>query len=89
MAIGAQRRDILKLILKQGLGVALWGVAVGVLAGLAFTRLMAALLFEINASDGFTFASVGLILVLVTTLASLVAAQRAAKINPLIALRYE
>jgi predicted permease len=89
MAIGAQRRDILKLILKQGIRVALAGVVVGVLAGLALTRLMASLLFGINASDWFTFSTVALVLVLVSVIASCVPAQRATRIDPLIALRYE
>jgi putative ABC transport system permease protein len=89
MAIGAQRRDILKLILKQGIRVALAGVAVGILAGLAITRLMASLLFGVNASDWFTFSTVALVLVLVSIVASCVPAQRATRIDPLIALRYE
>ena len=89
MAIGAQRRDILKLILNQGIRVALVGVAVGVLAGLGLTRFMASLLFGINASDWLTFTSVALVLVLVAAVASSVPALRAAKIDPLTALRYE
>jgi len=89
MAIGAQPGDILKLILNQGIRVALVGVAVGVLAGLGLTRLMASLLFGINASDWLTFTSVALVLVLVAAVASSVPAQRAAKIDPLTALRYE
>ena len=89
MAIGAQPDDILKLILNQGIRVALVGVAVGVLAGLGFTRLMASLLFGINASDWLTFTSVALVLVLVAAVASSVPAHRAARIDLLAALRYE
>jgi putative ABC transport system permease protein len=69
--------------------VALVGVAVGVLAGLGFTRLMASLLFGINASDWLTFTSVALVLVLVAAVASSVPAHRAARIDLLAALRYE
>jgi predicted permease len=89
VAIGAQRQDILRLILGQGMRVALVGVAVGVLAGFGLTRLMASLLFGVNASDGLTFISVALILVLVSALASLIPARRATRIDPLIALRHE
>ena len=89
MALGVQPGDILKLILNQGIRVALVGVAVGVLAGLGLTRLMASLLFGIIASDWLTFTSVALVLVLVAAVASSVPARRAAKIDPLTAVRYE
>ncbi|MGH9936244.1 MAG: ABC transporter permease [Blastocatellia bacterium] len=89
LALGAQRRDVLRLIAKQGLAMAVIGVAVGLIASLALTRLMATLLFGVSATDPLTFAGVAALLIAVAALACYVPARRAMKTDPLVALRYE
>jgi ABC-type antimicrobial peptide transport system permease subunit len=89
VALGAQSRDILALVLRQGIRSVLVGVAVGIVAGLALTRLMASLLYGVAPSDGLTFASVSLILLLVAMLACTIPAMRAMRVDPLEALRHE
>jgi putative ABC transport system permease protein len=89
VAMGAQRRDILNLILGQGIKALLAGVAIGVIAGLALTRLMASLLFGVKPTDALTFAIVGAILLLVSTAACYIPARRAMGVDPLTALRHE
>ncbi|MDX2030837.1 MAG: ABC transporter permease [Blastocatellia bacterium] len=88
-ALGASSADLLRLVLKQGMRLAAFGVAVGLLGALAATRLMKTLLFNVSASDPLTFAAISLLLVGVALLACFIPARRAAKIDPMDALRCE
>jgi putative ABC transport system permease protein len=89
VALGARWSDVLRLILKQGIALAIVGVAVGVGAAIALTRLMRSLLFQVAATDVATFVSVAVGLIAVVLLACYVPARRATKVDPLVALRYE
>jgi putative ABC transport system permease protein len=89
LALGAARRDILKLIVGQGLVLTLCGVGSGVVASLALTRWLSTLLFEVSPTDPLTFAGVALLLTAVALLACYLPARRATKVKPLTALRHE
>ncbi len=88
-ALGAQPRDIIKLILSQGLKLALIGLVIGAVIAIAVTRFLSSLLYEISATDPATFIESSLLLLLITLLASYLPARRAVKISPIEALKYE
>ena len=89
VALGAQRRDVLSLVIRQGVKLALTGAAVGIAGAFAAARLLSSLLFGVTPTDPLTFLGVFLLLVLVAVLASWLPASRATKVDPMEALRYE
>ena len=89
MALGAKPRDVLTLVVRQAMVLALAGVGIGLLASLALTRLMKGLLFSVSVTDPMTFVAIALLMTLIALLACLIPARRATKVDPLVALRYE
>ncbi|HEY3458148.1 MAG TPA: FtsX-like permease family protein [Bryobacteraceae bacterium] len=89
MALGATPGNVLRLILRQGVALAVAGMALGFLGSLAGTRLMTSMLFEVKPTDPVTYAAVGILLGIVVLAASYIPARRAARLDPLIALRQE
>ena len=89
IALGAQWRDVLKLVLRSGMFLVALGLTIGLAGAWALTRLMTTLLFEVSPTDPVTFGVVALCVILVTLLACYIPARRATKVDPLVALRYE
>src|SRR5262245_33137503 len=89
MALGARPRNVLLMVIRQGMSLALVGVAIGLAASLALTRVMSGLLFNVEATDPAIFVTITLLLVFVALLASYLPARRATKVDPMIALRTE
>jgi putative ABC transport system permease protein len=89
VALGAQRRDVLRLVLAQGTRLTLLGMAIGVFAALALSRLLATMLFGVSATDPLTYAAVAALLGFVALAACVIPARRATRVDPLVALRYE
>ncbi|MGB9447340.1 MAG: ABC transporter permease [Candidatus Acidiferrum sp.] len=89
VALGAQRADVLRLIMGQGTRLALSGVAIGIVAALGLTRLMANLLFGVRSTDPLTFTVVAITLIGIALLACYIPARRASRVDPMVALRYE
>ena len=89
MALGAQKRQVLKLVVGKGMALAVSGISIGLVASLALTRLMRSLLFEVAPTDWLTSAIASIVLLSVALLACYIPARRATKVDPLVALRYE
>jgi putative ABC transport system permease protein len=89
MALGARQRDVLTLVVRQGMMLALAGVVLGLIGAALLTRVMSTLLFQVTAKDPITFVVVAALLTAVAFVACFVPALRATKVDPLVALRYE
>jgi ABC-type antimicrobial peptide transport system permease subunit len=87
MALGAQRTDVLKMTVKEGLKLVGIGVGIGLAAAVILTRVMASLLFGVSATDPMTFTAISLVLIGVALLASYIPALRATRVDPIVALR--
>jgi ABC-type antimicrobial peptide transport system permease subunit len=89
MALGANRGDVVALVLRQGMKLAGIGIVVGIAGALGLTRVLTKLLYEVKPNDPLTFAGVSLVLLCVAVLASWLPARRAGKVDPMVALRTE
>ena len=89
IALGARRRNVLGLVLKDGIKMAVAGVAIGLIAALGFTRLLSGMVYGVSTTDPLTFIVIAALLIIVALLACYLPARRATKVDPLVALRYE
>jgi len=89
LALGAQARDVLRLVVGHGMVLTLIGMAIGLAGALGATRVLSSLLFGVRPTDLVTFAGVSTLLAAVALLASYIPARRATKVDPMVALRYE
>jgi putative ABC transport system permease protein len=89
LALGGERRDVVKLVVRQGLRLTLSGVVIGLLGAIGLTRFLSSLLYDVKPNDSLTFITVSIILTGVALLACYIPAQRATKVDPMVALRYE
>jgi putative ABC transport system permease protein len=89
MALGAQRNDLLRMVVNNGMKLAVIGIGLGIAGGLLVARLIASLLFGVAPTDLPTFVGVGVVLFMVALAASYIPAMRATRVDPMVALRYE
>jgi putative ABC transport system permease protein len=89
VALGAERRDVVRLVVRQGFRLTLSGVVIGFLGAIGLTRFLSSLLYDVKPNDSLTFIIVSIILTGVALLACYIPAQRATKVDPMVALRYE
>jgi len=89
MALGASRREVLRLVVRSGMQMTFAGLGVGIVAALGVTRFLGGLLFGVKPTDAFTFGSVAILLSSVALLACYIPARRATRVDPMVALRYE
>jgi putative ABC transport system permease protein len=89
MALGAGRTNVLSLVVREGMTMALLGLAIGLISALILSRLLRGLLYGVSPTDPLTFAGVSIVLIFVSVLACLIPARRATRVDPIVALRSE
>jgi putative ABC transport system permease protein len=89
MALGAQRRDVLKMVVGQAMLMVIVGIVIGLVGAFAITRVMTSLLYGVSATDPLTFGGVSVLLGAIALFACLIPARRATRVDPMVALRYE